>query len=204
MGLAYLFALVVALGVLLVQIAAGGRDAHHDIGAGHAALGQAASGHAAPGQGAPGHATHGPLVDGEPALWTLFLSLRFWTFFALGFGLSGSLLHFLSLATPLATVLVAALAGLASGLFAALVFRMVGRSAANTVTGASQAVGRVGRVLVPCGPGLNGQVRVEIGGGSVDLRASSDDESIARGEAVLVEDVRDDVARVSRRPTELS
>lgn len=189
MGLAYLFALVVALGVLLVQIAAGGRDAHHDISL-------------APDP--PGHAAHGPLVDGEPALWTLFLSLRFWTFFALGFGLSGSLLHFLSLASPLSTALLAAGTGLASGLFAALAFRLVGRSAANTVTAASQAVGRVGRVVVPCGRGLTGQVRVELGGGSVDLLASTEEESIARGEAVLVEDVRDDVARVSRRPAELS
>jgi membrane protein implicated in regulation of membrane protease activity len=144
------------------------------------------------------------LVDGEPALWTLVLSLRFWTFFALGFGLSGSLLHFLALAAPLPTLIIAAFAGLCSGLFAALAFRLVRRSAANTTLGASQAVGRVGRVVVPCGRGLTGQVRVELGGGSVDLLASTDEESIARGEAVLVEDVRDDVARVSRRPAELS
>jgi hypothetical protein len=64
-------------------------------------------------------------------------------------------------------------------------------------------VGRVGRVVVACGRGTTGQVRVEIGGSSLDLLATTDDETIAHGESVLVEDLRGNIAHVSRRPQEL-
>ncbi|MFT3768718.1 MAG: NfeD family protein [Minicystis sp.] len=185
MGLAYLFALVVALGMLAVQIVVGVRGgAHH-------------------GDLAPAGHDHDAAGPDELGLWTLFLSLRFWTFAALGFGLSGSLIHYLGLAIPVATFLVAAVAGLASGLFAELSFRMLRRSSAGTEARTSQAVGRVGRVVVPCAPGVIGQVRVQLGGGSVDLMATTEEDDLAKGEAVLVEDVRDNVARVSRKPEEL-
>ena len=58
-------------------------------------------------------------------------------------------------------------------------------------------------MVVPCGLGLTGQVRVEIGGSSVDLMATTDDPEIARGESVLVEDLRDGVAHPPLRPAEL-
>jgi membrane protein implicated in regulation of membrane protease activity len=193
MGLAYLFALVVALGVLGVQVVLGARGGHHgDVGPG---------GHGA----GHGHGTgqaHG--ADTEPGFWTLFLSLRFWLFFGLGFGLSGSLLHAFALAGPTATLAIAIGAGVASGLFAAMAFRVVRRGSTGTESRSSQAVGKLGRVVVACGRGLTGQVRVEIGGSSVDLVATTDDEAIPRGEDVLVEDVQGSIARVSRRPPELS
>lgn len=189
MGLAYLFALIVALGLLGVQILMGGRDAHGHFG--H--VGHAGHAHAHDAQGA----------QTEPAFWTLLLSLRFWLFAALGFGLSGSLLHYLSLATPSTTLLVALLAALASGLFAVIAFRMLRRGSHTTESRSSVAVGRVGRVVVPFGKGVTGQVRVEIGGSSIDLVAIAEDETFAKGEAVLVEDLREGKAVVSRRPSEL-
>jgi len=185
MGLAYLFALVVALGMLALQIAAGARGAgqHDDL--------------------APAGHDHDDAAADELGFWTVLLSLRFWTFFALGFGLSGSLIHFFALAPPLANFIVAAVAGIASGLFATLAFRALRKSSAGTEARASQAAGRIGRVLVPCAPGVMGQVRVELGGGSVDLLATTEDYDLAKGEAVLVEEVRENVARVSRKPDEL-
>ena len=186
MGLAYLFALVVALGMLAVQIAAGSRGAEHHGGAAPA-----------------GHDADAASPD-QLGLWTLFLSLRFWTFAALGFGLSGSLMHLFALAGPIVVFVIAAMAGLASGVFAELAFRAVRRTATTTETRASQAVGRIGRVVVPCGRGMTGQVRIQLAGASVDLLATTDDESIAKGEAVLIEDVQHNVARVSRKPEELS
>jgi membrane protein implicated in regulation of membrane protease activity len=182
MGHVYLFALVVSLGVLLVQIVMGGRAGHHgDLGHAH--------GHA-------GHAAHA--MEGEEAFWTLFLSLRFWIFASLGFGLSGSLLHVFALAHPILTFLIAGTAGFVSGVFATLAFRLLRRGSAATEVRSSVAAGKVGRVVVPCGRGLTGKVRVEVAGSSVDLMATTDDESIARGDAVLVEEVRDGVAHVSR------
>jgi membrane protein implicated in regulation of membrane protease activity len=182
-GVAYVAALVAALGILLVQVFDGSHGGHHgDLGHGHA-----------------GHHAHGAAHD-EAALWTLFLSLRFWLFAALGFGLSGTLLHAFSSAPPLTTLLVASVAGFGSGLFAALAFRVLGRGSASTEARSSAAVGKVGRVVVACGRGVTGQVRIEIAGSSVDLMATTDDDAIARGEEVLVEDLDGGVARVSRKP----
>jgi membrane protein implicated in regulation of membrane protease activity len=194
MGHAYLFALVVSLGVLMVQIVAGARGGGHHGDLGHGGGGH---GHAA------GHAHHAA-VDGDAGFWTLFLSLRFWTFAALGFGLSGTLLHQLGLAHPLVALCVAITTGLGSGLFAAMAYRMLRRASGGTEARASQASGRVGRVVVACKKGVPGQVRVEIGGSSVDLLAMTEDEEIGRGEAVIVEDVHENVARISRRPDELA
>jgi membrane protein implicated in regulation of membrane protease activity len=189
MGHAYLFALVVSLGVLMIQIALGARGGGHhgDLGSG--------------GHGAHGHHA---AADGDAGFWTLFLSLRFWTFAALGFGLSGTLLHRLVQADPIVALSVATAMGLGSGLFAAMAFRMLRKGSGGTEARASQASGRMGRVVVSIKKGVPGQVRVEIGGSSVDLLATTDEEEIAHGEAVIVEDVHENVARVSRRPDDLA
>ena len=131
------------------------------------------------------------------------LSSRFWIFTSLGFGLSGSLIHFFSLAGLVATALIAGSAGLASGVFATLAFRAVRRSSISTTSGVSDAVGQIGKVLVAITPGRVGQVRIELRGQSVDYLATTDDEELARGERVLVEEVRGTVVHVTRRPPEL-
>jgi membrane protein implicated in regulation of membrane protease activity len=210
MGLVYLFALVVGLGTLLVQIAMGLKgDAHaegepeleaggHGDHAGPA--GSKDIGHAGP----TGSKDIGKAVDsGEAGALSLFLSTRFWIFAALAFGMSGSLIHVFELAGTIATLVIASLTGIGSGLFAVLAFRAIKRAANTTISHASDAVGQVGRVLVACGKGRKGQVRVELRGHSVDLLATTDDEAISRGELILVEDVQGGVAHVSRRPPEL-
>jgi membrane protein implicated in regulation of membrane protease activity len=199
MGVGYLFALVAALGVLLVQILMAGHGGHGDVGAGHGDVGHGDVGH---GHGQE-HAQGEHNTGGAAAVWTLFLSLRFWTFAALGFGLSGSLLHFLGLAGPAATAVIAVGAGVGSGVFATLAFRAVKRGSTGTESRSSLAVGKTGRVVVACGRGVKGQVRIELAGSSVDLVATTDEETIAHGESVLVEDLHEGVAHVSRRPREL-
>jgi membrane protein implicated in regulation of membrane protease activity len=199
MGLVYLFALVVGLGTLLVQIAMGLKgDAHAE---GEPEL--EAGGH----DGHEGHAGSKDVVkavdSGEASALSLFLSTRFWIFASLAFGMSGSLIHVFELAGTIATLVIASLTGIGSGLFAVLAFRAIKRAANTTTSHTSDAVGQVGRVLVACGKGRKGQVRVELRGHSVDLLATTDDEAIARGELILVEDVQGGVAHVSRRPPEL-
>jgi hypothetical protein len=193
MGVIYLASLVIGLGILLVQIAFGGREGGHDLG--HAGGHVPVLGH--------GHdlAKSGHAGDDGPL--AVVLSFRFWIFALLGFGLSGSLLHYLDLAGTTVTAIVAGAAGIGSGTFASLVVRAVTRGAASSSVNLSEAVGREARVLVACAKGHNGQVRIELRGQSVDLLASTDDESIARGEPVLIEEVRDGVAVVSKRPREL-
>ncbi|MFS8069835.1 MAG: hypothetical protein ACMG6S_26010 [Byssovorax sp.] len=197
MGLVYLASLVIGLGILLVQVALGGRDGQHNLDHLTGDVGDAAADPAA---------GHDPIKGGHPGddgPLAVVLSFRFWIFALLGFGLSGSLLHFLDLAGAGAVAILASAAGIGSGAFAALVVRAVTRSSASSSVNLSEAVGREARVLVACEKGRTGQIRIALRGQSVDLLATTDEEDIARGEPVLIEDVRDGVAQISRRPREL-
>jgi hypothetical protein len=194
MSLVYLASLVIGLGVLLVQVAFGGRDGGHEAGDVAGSTMDLAPGHDLAKVGHAGD--DGPLA--------VVLSFRFWIFALLAFGLSGSLLHFLDLAGALSTAILAGIAGVGSGTFATIVVRAVTRSSASSSTNLSEAVGREARVLVACSKGRAGQIRIALRGQSVDLLASTDEDEIARGEAVLIEEVRDGVAQVSRRPPELA
>jgi membrane protein implicated in regulation of membrane protease activity len=186
MGLVYLFALIAGLGILLVQVAFGKL-------------------HTAPG-GADGQDTGsgGKHIEGDEGVVGLFLSTRFWVFSALGFGLSGSLLHYFSSVWPVLSFLVAFVAGITSGLFATLVFRMLRKSSVSSTAHASKAVGKVGRAVAVCQKGSLGKVRIELSGQVIDFLATTDDDEIARGDAVLVEDMKDGVAHVSKRPADLA
>ncbi len=173
----YAGALVAGLGILVAQLIMGDHHGGHD----------------------------GELLAVADDAVALFLSSRFWVFFALAFGLSGTLLSALALAPPAAVGAVAGAAGLAAGLFASLAFRALRRGAVRTSADAGEAVGHTGRVLVACGKGGVGKVRVVLKGQSVDLLATTDEEAgLGRGDDVLVESVRGEVARVSPRPEELA
>jgi len=194
MGLVYLASLVIGLGILLVQVAFGGRDGGHD--GGHLAGSTTDL--------APTHDLIKAGHAGDDGPLAVVLSFRFWIFALLAFGLSGSLLHFLALAGALPVAILAGVAGIGSGTFAVVVVRTVTRSStASRSPNLSEAVGREARVLVACAKGRSGQVRIALRGQSVDLLASTDEDEIGRGEAVLIEEVRDGVAQVSRRPPEL-
>lgn len=175
----YLGALVVGLGILLAQMVMGSDHDHPGLEHGHGA----------------------PIADDAVAL---FLSSRFWIFFALAFGLSGSLLTFFALASALVVGCLAGGSGLVSGLFAALAFRALRRMSVSTSASASEAIGTMGRVIVPCSKGRVGQVRVALKGQSVDLMATTDEDEIARDEEVLIDDMRGEIAHVSPRPHELA
>jgi membrane protein implicated in regulation of membrane protease activity len=186
MGIVYLAALIVGLGTLVVQLAfAGHGDADH-------------------GDHGHGDADHGDKHAGSATgAVAIFLSLRFWTFAALAFGLSGSLLHHFALASSGVVLALASIAGLGSGLFAALAFRAAARLGTSTRADASSAVGGIGKVLVACSKGRVGQVRIELGGSSVDFLATTDEDELQKGERVLVEEMRGAVAHVGRPPREL-
>jgi len=188
MGLLYLFALIAGLGILLVQI---GFGRAHDVHGGGDGAGRDIG-------------TNGTHVEGDEGVVGLFLSTRFWVFTALGFGLSGALLHYVTSAGPILTALLAFSAGLASGTFATLAFRAARTSSISSTAHASQAVGKVGRAVAACQKGGLGKVRIELQGQVMDFLATTDDDAIARGEAVLIEDMKDGVAHVSKRPADLA
>jgi membrane protein implicated in regulation of membrane protease activity len=201
-GPLYLFALVVGLGVLVAQLVLGGKEAG-DAATDGGADASAESGSSSEPHGHAEHAAAGAGLEGLASLTALFASTRFWIFALLAFGLSGSLLHYVAESGRLLTALAALGLGLVSGLGAAVAFRVLAASSGAPVAGLGQAVGRVGRVLVPLAPGERGKIRIELQGQSVDVIARAEGEALARGDAVVVEEVDGDVALVSRAPEEL-
>jgi membrane protein implicated in regulation of membrane protease activity len=172
----YLGALVVALGVFGVQAFAGhdGDVAGHDVA----------------------HADH----DAPP--WALALSLRFWAFALLAFGLTGALLSFFGLAGAVAAGVVAAVAGLASGIVATTVIRRMSQRGPTSQIVPTEVVGKLGRVLVPMEGAGRGKVRIEVKGQLVDYVAASA-EPLAQGDTVVVEDYEKGEIVVSKAPKEL-
>ena len=213
MGSVYLFSLVVGLGILLAQAIMGSKDADADAHGDHdfdhdfditdadvdgefeldGELDPAA---------ADGHAEHESDL-GIGGLAAILLSVRFWIFAALGFGLSGSLLHFLFRYPEPGTLITAIVMSLVCGFGAALAFRAVKRSSGGHTEHATSAIGRIGKVLLPVATDRPGQIRIELGGQTVDLLAKSNGVRIERGDVVIVEDVDGEIATVSVAPKEL-
>lgn len=188
MGLVYLVALALGGGFLAVQFLLSAHDQAdlHDIqdvddihdfsgGAAHAGMGDHAGG---------------------------WFSPRFYTFAAFAFGFAGCLLHFLGLASPVLTLGLSVAAGLGSGFLASGVFRALRQREVSSSASLDEASGRLGRVLLPCGPDQPGKVRVTLKGQHVDLMATADG-PIEPGAEVVVLDVKEQVARVVRAPEAL-
>ena len=132
----------------------------------------------------------------------IFLSLRFWTFGLMAFGIVGTLLSYLGLAAPLLTAVLAIAMGGGSGVFASWSFRALARAGTQSGAETSDAVGQVGKVLVRCTKQARGKVRIEVRGQTVDYLATTDAEELAEGELVLIEEIRDGEVRVARAPAE--
>jgi|SoiMethySBSTD1v2_1073268.scaffolds.fasta_scaffold02860_16 membrane protein implicated in regulation of membrane protease activity len=193
MGILYLAALVIGGGTLALQLLMGGHDA--DAGGGD----HGGDVHDASADAHDGHDAHG---HGEGGFLPIVLSLRFWTYGLLGFGMVGAALHYLQLSSSYATPLIAAAVGLVAGLVASWTFRALSRTDTSSGLEANDAVGQVGRVLVPCGRGGKGKIRIELRGQSIDLLATTDDEELASGSQVMVEEMRGQTAHVSRAPAD--
>jgi hypothetical protein len=135
--------------------------------------------------------THGQLI-------ALF-GLRFWSFAAAFFGVTGVLLR---LAGVPGAVGIAAVVGAAAGLGASLFFRKMTREAVGRVGEAGALVGREGRLLLPVARAQQGKVRLtQPAGGHLDLVAEAgEDEALAAGAEVIVVEVRGNVAVVARAP----
>lgn len=188
-GIVFLAALILGAGTLAFQLVSmGDGDAEAHVGA-DADAGADGSAHAA-------HQPH----DASPAsgFLPLVLALRFWSFAFLAFGLSGSLLYYLNLLGAAPAFGVALGTGLASGLLASWGVRQLQRAQSSSGAETSDLVGQVGRVLVPLTKARRGKIRVELKGQTLDFIASTDDEALEAGAAVLVEELRGNAVHVSR------
>jgi len=150
-----------------------------------------------------GHGGDGHDQSTASALLALF-GVRFWSFGAAFFGLTGLILHLVGAGVVGATApLIAGGVGVAAGLGASATFRALSRDTIGQVADASALVGREGRLLLPVARAQRGKVRLSVpGGGQVDLLAESDDdEALAAGADVLIVEVRGNVAIVERATT---
>jgi hypothetical protein len=177
MWLVYAIALILGGGTVLLQVLAG---SDHHIGVADASL----------------DAHHAPTGPG-------ILSTRSVTFAVFAFGLVGSVLHVLRLASPGAVLALAVVSGVVSGLVAGLAFRALGHEGASGEAGLHEAKGQRARVLVPCARAQRGKIRARIKGQLVDMMATTDEAEIAAGREVLIVDVHDDVAHVVTAPEAL-
>ncbi len=197
MGIIYLAALIVGVGSLALQLFMGGGDADGDV----SMDAEADVGDVEVEGGGGGEADAGNDGPGGYGFLPIFLSLRFWLFGLLGFGLVGAVLHYLELAAPWVTAVVAIALGLISGTLASWVFRALARDAITSEAGPWDAVGQVGKVLIPVAKGRHGKVRLQVKGQTLDLLATTDEAELQVGDLVLVEEVREGQAHVSRAPT---
>jgi membrane protein implicated in regulation of membrane protease activity len=170
-------------GVLIAASAVGGGDHGHGGG-------EVEAGH----PGGDGH------DQGHGNAWVSLFGLRFWSFAAAFFGLTGLVLRALGWA-GFAPVLAAGV-GVTAGLGASVTFRALLRQSVGLVRDAGALVGREGKLLLPVERGQRGKVRLALpAGGHVDLIAESDEpEALAAGSEVMVVEVRGNVAVIERAP----
>ncbi len=136
---------------------------------------------------------------GSPAgFFTTLLSLRFWTFFMTFFGATGLTFEGLELVASPLTPLVATGVGLITGYITVTVLRTLAREGGGAIATAVDYVGKSGRILLPIRPGVVGKVRLEVGGTTVDMLASSTDGPLESGDEALVIEMDGTTAIVSK------
>lgn len=130
----------------------------------------------------------------------LFLSLRFWTFFATFFGLTGLTLDMFELVSaPWIGLALALGMGFGTGIGAMSLIRKLSRDTTGRTTSSRDYIGKTARVVVPFEGERVGKVRVDIKGSSVDLLATGlEDEGFSGKEEVLIVEMDGVHARVAR------
>lgn len=172
----YIVALVVGVSVLGVQAFAG----HDADGGGH-------------------DASHG---DHDAPPWALLLSMRFWSFGFLAFGLAGTLLTLFGLAGATASLIVSGVLGVGAGVGATTVIRRMTQKGPSSQVLPTEVVGKIGRVLVAPGGSARGKIRVELRGQIVDYVAAST-EPLAENDVVVIDEFDGSEVKVTKAPKEL-
>ena len=185
----YATALVVG-GVLVVLPTLLG---HHGIDAhGHADFSHAHGGHADGGGG-------GAL---ESALWLTVFSLRFWSYAATFFGLTGVVFDELRLVSSESETLGLAIGtGVVSGLAASWIVARLRREFLSSVPTEAGYVGLPAEVLLEIQPEEAGRIRLSSKGSLIDIPARSRGERLAAGARVVIVETQAGVATVVAAPS---
>jgi hypothetical protein len=128
------------------------------------------------------------------------LSIRLWTYLLTFGGVTGLLLSLVGGAGATLTGVLALAVGAVAGGTAQLVIRKAGSMVGGTIKD-DELVGKTGQLLLPCGKGTSGKVRLLVKGQMVDLIATTDEpKEIGAREEVLVVEVKEGNAVVARNP----
>ena len=124
--------------------------------------------------------------------WLPITSLRFWTFFAAGFGATGAALLASGFGSGLS--LGAAIpVGYIAGTGFSLALRRLAKSETDSSLGERDYVGALGTVVLPIGRESTGKVRLSLKGRTVELLANTEDDELLRErEQVMVYGVKPD------------
>ncbi|MDP2315378.1 MAG: hypothetical protein Q8P41_20945 [Pseudomonadota bacterium] len=140
--------------------------------------------------------THGD-ASRISAFATTLLSLRFWTFALAAFGMTGLLLHAMSI-HPFLTLGLAVVTGFGVGAGVTTLLRTVSRDTVSSALDSRTLRGRDAEVVLTMGPGKLGKIRLIHNGQIIDLPATTKEgRLIERGERVLVVDVSAGMADVT-------
>jgi hypothetical protein len=200
----YLAALVLGLGLFAVQmLASGGDGGQHGAAALPGPDGEhGGSGLALGEHGAQPHEPHGAEAGG--ASWaSVFTSLRFYMFAAIGLGVVGAPGTIFEPSASRVTFGVALATGLGVGWLAVFGFRRLGHETLSSGATGAELVGQIGRVLVACEKGRKGKVRLTVRGQTIDLVATTDEMRLEPAAGVIVEAVHDGGVHVCAAPAEL-
>jgi membrane protein implicated in regulation of membrane protease activity len=142
---------------------------------------------------------HGDM-DALGGIFGALKSIRFWTFFTAFFGLTGSVFEGLELLENEYVILALALAiGLIAGATIVTALNRLRAGEHGHVEGASDYVGKSGKVLVTVKRDTPGKLRLEMRGRTVDVLAVTEEsEPIPTGEQALVIEMRGATALVTR------
>lgn len=124
----------------------------------------------------------------SPRLTIPFLSLRFWTFGACFFGLTGTILSFLSpTLTPTAIAAISLAVGVFCGAAVVWIFDILRSQQANSMVQSDDLIGLGGTVEIPFDRDSRGKVRLSVKGCTFDMGAMTEESrEFSPGDRVLV------------------
>jgi len=156
--------------------------------------------------GGDGHDQDGHHEHGSAGSLAVLFSLRFWTFGAAFFGLTGLALEGLGLVGGLLAAAAAGGVGLVSGFVSTAVLRALSAKTTGALPDAASHIGREGRLLLPLAPGLRSKIRVRTPTGDADFVAELPAEAttvLPAGERIWIIEMTGATAIVDVPPTDL-
>ena len=130
--------------------------------------------------------------------------MRFYTFFAFCFGLTGTLLELLSVPTLL-NLGISGLCAFVFGWIAAWSFKRLYKNALSADVGIKRYIGLEARVLLPVAPNKRGKIVIQTPAGRVELPAETRDSGrFEPDDVVLIAHIDEGIANITSLTTTTS